>query len=146
MFVSFGQAIEKRSDRALGFRQGAGNLRRTGPVLGSAENDVAALHKNFSFGESRYICNGEAWSASTARSDARVPASAAHNLMRLQVAFGYSSKHVPRSRSGSRAADSATVIQADASHLHAAFVTTAAEPDTVRRPTIAIVSQQIDGH
>jgi hypothetical protein len=41
------------------FRQETGKSHRAGPVLMSAENDLAALQENFSFGKSRYIRNDE---------------------------------------------------------------------------------------
>jgi hypothetical protein len=42
------------------FRQETGKSHRAGPVLTSAENDLAALQENFSFGKSRYIRNDKA--------------------------------------------------------------------------------------
>ena len=42
------------------FRQETAKSHRAGPVLMSAENDLAALQENFSFGKLRYIRNDKA--------------------------------------------------------------------------------------
>ena len=61
------------------FRQETGKSHRAGPVLMSAENDLAALQENFSFGKSRYIRNDKA--AMTMRSAQR---SSTYNAISFQ--------------------------------------------------------------
>jgi hypothetical protein len=53
-------AFSSGASRCRDFAKKLANRHHAGPVLMSAENDLAALQENFSFGKSRYIRNDEA--------------------------------------------------------------------------------------